>query len=369
MGEGLGIPPFLIMFRGCKFKGVRRILVVRTDRIGDVILSTPVLEGLREQFPKAYIAMLVQPSVVELVAGNPCLDEVIIDDRDGQHRGIGGFLQLVESVRDKGFEVALVLHSTFRVALLSLLAGIPCRIGPASRIYALFLYNRPLFQHRSRVEKHEADYNLDLAEALGVERKNRRTFIPLSEGDRRSAREFLRVRRKNGGSPLVIVHPGMGGSAKNWRADNYARLIEVLAYGLGMEIFLIGSEGDRWLVERVISKVNKGRVTPVVGGLGLRQLAALIAEVDLFIGPSTGPMHIAGAVGTPVVALFSPVRVQSACRWGPYHALATVLTPQVECQAHHGCIGEKCEYYDCMDLITPQQVAEEANRLLNSGAG
>ena len=107
----------------------RNILIVRTDRIGDVVLTTPAIEALRKAFPQARISILVTPVTRELVEGNPYLDEVLIDDRKGRHGGVFGFFNLVKTLRKRQFDLAIILHTKKRTNSLCFLAGIPHRVG------------------------------------------------------------------------------------------------------------------------------------------------------------------------------------------------------------------------------------------------
>ena len=146
---------------------MKKILVTRTDRIGDVVLSTPVFKSLKNSFPSVSISVLVRPYTKDIVTNNPNIDEVIIYDPEGEHKTISGLLKLAKEIEKRNFDTALILFLDFKVGLLTYLSKIPRRIGPGTKLAQIFLTDR-IKQHRSKVDKHETDYNLELAEILGA---------------------------------------------------------------------------------------------------------------------------------------------------------------------------------------------------------
>ena len=328
-----------------------RILVVRTDRIGDVLLSTPVLSVLREQHADCRIAMLVSPYAADAVEGHPALDEVIIDEQSGRHRGPTGFFRLVGDLRGRRFDAVLVLHPTARLALACRLAGIPVRIGTGYRAYG-FLFNRKVYEHRKDARKHEVEYNLAMARALFDGAGEAAPQIHVSEAARRAVEERKRRWRVVPGDPLVLLHPGSGGSARNWPAECFAELAARLSRG-GVRVVVTGSADERDLVERVAGSLPES-VIRVAGELDIRELAALLQTSTLCVTNSTGPLHVAAAVGTPAVALFCPIKPCSPTRWGPYGGDHDVLMPEVPpCPR---CIETACPYFDCMERISVDAV-------------
>ena len=160
-------------------KQYRRILISRTDRIGDVLLSTPVIKALREKFPQAYISMMVAPLARDIVEGNPYLDEVIIYDKDGKHKSWLRSLKFAGRLKKKKFDLAVILHPSNRVHLLTFLAGIPVRLGYNRKLG--FLLNLGKKHEKQHGAKHEAEYNLDLLICLGITGNPRDLFIPIKD--------------------------------------------------------------------------------------------------------------------------------------------------------------------------------------------
>jgi ADP-heptose:LPS heptosyltransferase len=323
-----------------------RILIVRTDRIGDVILSTPVIRNLRRAFPEAHLAFLVSPGSREVVEGHPDLDEILVDDAEGAHRGGGGFIELRGTIREKRFDAAVVLHPTLRLAMLAALAGIPLRVGTGYRAYSA-LFNRRLREHRRRGPKHELQYNLSLLEPLGIRPVELAPRVCLAPGDRAVAERVLEARGLSR-RPFIIIHPGSGGSARDWPLGYFAQLADRIQRDLGVRVLVTGGEQEVGLVGRMVD-LTETRPAVVVGETTLKQLGALMERAELFVSNSTGPMHLAAAVGTRVLAFFPTLFGCRARRWGPWGEGHIVMEPPVpECPR---CEPEKCRYGDCMRMI------------------
>lgn len=357
-----------------------RILVARPDRIGDVILSTPVVAALRRQYPNAYITFLVREAVAPLIRGIPGVDRVFVYDPNGRHSGVGGFFRLMEELKAQEFGISVMLQSTLRIAAALFGVGVPNRVGPLSKIHSYFFYNRGSRQRRSQVEMHEADYNLQLLRKLGIRVGSHKlpSQIGVSAERKAWAKEWLleqgwdRAEReaRGDGKRLIAVHPGMSGSALNWPEQNYVELIRAIRKE-GHEVLVTGGPEEGPLLERMrIQAAKTEDPVMVYGGEksgSVDHLAALFNEVDLVVAPSTGPLHIAVALGKPVVTFYPPIRVQSAIRWGPYiqdAEEAGILVPEVYCGEDFKCRGPKCNYFPCMKMISPREALSEVLRLL-----
>lgn len=336
-----------------------RILMTRTDRIGDVVLSTPAFESVKNRFPQGHVAVLVRPYTRELLEGNPFVDEILTLPRDRSSLGIREILRFSSDIRKKRFDCSVSLFLNATSALIPFLARIPVRIGPATKAAQLFLTHR-IPQRRSKSGRHEMEYNLELAAVLGGEwvGESRIHLSPEEEAGIRDLYPFGNGRR------WVGIHPGSGGSSRNWRPGMYSRLAESLLAEERVEVAFTGGPDEEPLVDAVRSGV-RGRTHKFIGTAGIRRMASFIKQLDLFVGPSTGPMHVATAVGVPVVAIFCPIRVCLPDRWGPIGKKDCALVPEVpRCE---GCVFEQCGYFDCMDRITVDRVAGEVrNRLMET---
>jgi len=330
----------------------QRILVLRTDRIGDVVLSTPVLTALRHRFPHVHIAMLLRPYTADLVRGHPHLDAVLLDDPTGRHAGLPGFFRLWREVRRGRYDTALLLHPSLRLALLCFLAGIAHRVGTGYRAYAL-LFNHRVYQHRKGSGRHELDLNLDLARAVGADLLSVRFYLTVSERERSRVQELLQQAGLQPGLPFIVVHPGSGGSARDWPLPHFAALADRIQEELGLTVVLTGSKAEAPLLERMCN-LMRTRPVRLDGQLSIKELLALLGQARVLVANSTGPLHMGVAAGCRVVGLYCPLLVCAPERWGPYGQRDAVLLPPVPpCRT---CSGLQCPQGDCMELIPPQQV-------------
>lgn len=350
--------------------------MVRADRIGDVILSTPVLEVLRRHFPKSHISVLVQEPVAPLMRALPHVDEVIIYEPMGRHLGFKGFFVLLKELKGRKFETAIILQSQFKIGWVLLLSRIRQRVGPLSKLYSYFFYNRGVRQKRSLVEMHETDYNLQLLRRIGI-RTLGRVSVPqvfLSESVCEQALQWLTERGWREGSRLVVIHPGMGGSALNWPENHYQELAKSLLEE-GLWVVVSGGVMDRPLVAAFEKSTHswpqelRARLLFFNSSDPIDHLGGLFSWAQVVVAPSTGPLHLANALKIPTVSFYPPIRVQSALRWGPYVSddrRVGILVPDVYCGEDFKCRGAVCNYYPCMKTITVEQAFEEVMRLLSA---
>jgi len=340
--------------------------VIRPDRLGDVILSTPVFEALKEKFSDAEITALVQANVRPLLDGLSHLDHVWEYDATG---GLQGLSVLTSKLREGSFDIAVVLQSNWKIAVAVFLAGIPVRIGPLSKPHSYLFYNRGLRQHRSRVECHEAEYNLGLLESLGITVAKRKfpVRVFLAEETRASARTWLTEKGWNPDAPLIAVHPGMGGSALNWPEEYYLELVKRLAES-DKQILVTGGPSEGSILEKY-KNLSSGKII-TYGGKETRDLsflAGLFSAAHVVVAPSTGPLHVAVAVGCRVVTFYPPIRVQSAKRWGPYvqdPGRASIFVPAVRCEETFACPKALCKSDPCMRSLSVENAFNEVERQL-----
>jgi ADP-heptose:LPS heptosyltransferase len=337
---------------------VNRFALIRTDRIGDLVLSLPVAEAIKEAVTGAHVSFVVSPYNAPIARACPFVDDVI--EYSERTDRLGGLLRLVRELRSRKFDVALFLRPTLRAAAAAAVAGVSVRVGTAFRFYSL-LFTRRVPEHRRHAERHECEFNMALLESVvDLKRTDYRPRITIDGAaagfaDRAVARLGLE------GKDFVIVHPGSGGSARNFTPGSYAWLADRIEGDLGTDVVFTFGPGEESLIDEIDS-MRKDRSTRLEGSPDLIELAAFIYRAALFVSGSTGPMHIAAAVGTPTLSFFSPVRSTSPRRWGPLSEKRSVIIPPVpECPT---CINEKCEYYDCMERIDRSAVVEAASDLL-----
>ena len=375
--DASGTPPSSRRAQRIEAQGRLRILVVRPDRLGDVILSTPVFEAIKKHYPRSHLSVLVREHVAPLLRGLSTVDEVIVYDPDRKHKGFKGLFLLAAQLRKREFRIGVVLQTHWRVAAALFIGRVQYRVGPLSRVHSFLFYNRGLRQRRSHVEMHESDYNLQLLRRLGIRVASRKlaTRVCLPTPTLEHARAWLVARGWDPTQLLVAVHPGMGGSALNWPESHYVEFIRALLRESRAVLLTAGPlEGDLALriqgalgplQDKLFCYVNSSH-EPVTF------LGALYHYANLVVAPSTGPLHLAIATGTPVVTFYPPIRVQSAVRWGPYlpdESRASILVPEVYCGEDFSCRGSLCHYYPCMKSLTVAQALEQANIQLSRALG
>jgi|YelNatPaOPRAMG01_1025707.scaffolds.fasta_scaffold00095_47 heptosyltransferase-3 len=339
-----------------------KVLLIRTDRMGDVILSTPVATLIKRAHPDWRVEMLVARQLVPLVGVHRDVDAVLeFGGRDSSLR------ELVRLLRSRRYDAAVLLHPTFRLALSLWLARIPRRIGTAYRLYS-FLLNERVPVHRKRSRLHELELNVLTASPLGLaplpESGELFRFELPEEEERRLAEKLARAGVEPAARPIVL-HPGSGGSARNWPVRRFAELAELLhARGIG-PIVITGTSAERQLVDELV-RLAAVPLVRLDGELEILQLAALLQRARVVVANSTGPLHLAVAMGAPVVGLYCPIGPCHPRRWGPYGRRDAVLMPDVpECDRCRA----SCPHYDCMESIPADRVAAKIGQVMQLSEG
>ncbi|MCX5697415.1 MAG: lipopolysaccharide heptosyltransferase II [Candidatus Omnitrophica bacterium] len=342
---------------------LKRILIVRTDRIGDVVLSTPVIKAVRERYPSAYIAMMVSPYTKEIVEGNPYLDEVIIYDKDTKHKSWRRTLEFARNLKKKRFDLALILHPTNRVHLVTFLAGIKRRIGYDRKLG--FLLTDRIPHTKQSGQKHELEYNFDLLKVLGITPADKNIFVPIKSEAIQAVDELLRREGIKEKDALLAINPGASCPSKIWPAQRFAEVADRLAQGYGFKVLVVAGPKERPLAQDLITNMRE-KAIDLAGRLSLSQLAALLSRCSLFISNDSGPVHIGSAVGVPVISIFGrDQKGLSPKRWGPVGKRDRFLHKPVgciECLAHN-CVRE----FKCMQAISTQDVLNVAEEILKGG--
>lgn len=339
-----------------------KVLVTRTDRLGDLVLSLPVFEDIKTRRPDWKVHALVAPDSAPLVENDPHIDAVWTWTGSETEDELA---DLEDKLRREGFDAVVILQFRTKLARLMKNAGIRKRYGPLSKGSSWFLLNRGSWQSRSRGGRHEMEHNLLLARRLtggwrSLLGKRNRDFpeprLHLTSGQQELGRAFRREEAP-GADTLVFVHPGSGGSALDWEPSRFAGVANTLARQPGWRVFITGAAADSAMVAAVARHLDGG-IDLLLDRFSLREFMGVLAAGDLFIGPSTGPLHMAAAVGCATVGLFPPVVTMSPDRWGPRGSLSRVLVPQVACPSRRNCLGEKCILYNCMARIFDGEVVE-----------
>ncbi len=341
-------------------KDFKRILIVRTDRIGDVLLSTPVIKALRDNYPDAYIAMMVSPYAKDIVEGNPNLDEVIIYDKDSKHRTWGMSIKFALNLKKNKFDLAIVLHPTNRAHLITFLTGIRRRIGYGRKLG--FLLTDRIKHIKQLGEKHELEYSLDLLRYLGIEPKEKSLFMPIRPESEKWIAELFSQEGIKTTDKLLAIHPGASCPSKIWPSERFAQVADRLAQKYGFKVFLIAGPKDIRLAQNVLKNMRHPLIN-LAGKISVSQLASVLKRCQLFISNDSGPVHIASGVGIPVISIFGRnQKGLSPKRWGPLGKRDKVLHKEVGCSE---CLAHNCiKDFACLKAISVDDVLEVADAIL-----
>lgn len=337
---------------------VKRILVIRTDRLGDVLLNVPAVRALRQRFPESHISIMVQPKLKELVSGNPDIDEVIPYDKNGSQKGWLKTLGLIWLLRRKRFDISVTLNPAKRSNIITFLAGIPIRVG-YDRKWG-FLLTHKIKDEKYKGEKHEIEYNLDLVRnTLGADTKDTSLFVPITEDDELYVSNLLQEQGVPSNEKLIAIHPWSSCPSKIWPIQRYIQVANILKETYGINVAVVGEQqyANSLYLQNATGIIN------LCGKLTLRQLAALFKHSNCLISNDSGPVHIACAVGTSCVVIFG--RVLSGVshkRWGPYGNGHIVLQKDAGCAI---CEPQDCKYgYKCLLAVTVEDVLDSVNKIL-----
>ncbi len=297
-----------------KEKEIKKIIISRTDKIGDLVLSIPSFFMAKKMFPKAKLIILVRKYNYEIVKNLPYVDKVLkIDDYKEK--------ELVEEIKNMGVDIFVALYNDKLVMKLAKASEAKIKIAPLSKIKSFFIYNYGVLQKRSKSIKNEAEYNLELIEKIDPLRyqveKELETKLFYEDKHRLEALNFLK--KENIYGKILVINPFMGGSAKNITDVQYIELIVgVLGEIEDLDVILTChvSEKDRGV--EIMEKVGDKRLHLYANKGDLLNLAAIIDKSTVYFGGSTGPTHIAGALGKRIVALYPNKKTQSPTRWGVF---------------------------------------------------
>lgn len=358
-----GVPPAEAVVSSAHWRGAapasqaRNVLVVQSAFLGDSFLTVPLLRRLRDLLPGAKLSVLTTPDKIEIFKG-PWVDEVLIDDKRGADRGLGGPWRVAARLKSRGFDLAVIPHRSLRSALTAYLSGIPRRVGFESSAGRFLLTDTVPFTWLM----HDLERNLALLLPLGG--------APAPDAGESRYLEApplpaaLEAALKDAGPRLVGVHPGAAWNTKRWLPERYAALCARLREE-GLTPVLIGGAGDKALAAGI---ARQSGALDLTGQTDLNGLKALMGRLQLCVTNDSGPMHLAAAAGVPVVAIFgATTRELGFFPYGPGHR---VVEAQLACRpcGLHG--GRECPegHFLCMTLVTVPQVLDACRAALRTEA-
>jgi lipopolysaccharide heptosyltransferase II len=324
---------------------LKKILIIRPDRIGDLILALPVVTSLKKHMPEVEISVLASSYAAPLLSNHPDVNDIIYFSESE------AIAELTTAIKGRNFDVAVHVFPTPRLAMAVFLAGVPERIGTILRTYS-FLFNRKIWENRRPSIRHETEYNMTMLKPLGIDEAPPYPRLYLTDEEKKLAEELLCGSPR----PRIIIHPGgITNLSRNWSVEKYFMLAKELKRK--GSIILTGSEQERAAVKEYI----RPEVTDLMGKLSLRSLMGVISEADLVVSGTTGPMHIAAALNVPTVSFFPLTSRHHPRRWRPYGNQNIIMTPDLPCDNRCG----RCRHGNCVDHIELSDVIEKIETLLH----
>jgi heptosyltransferase-2 len=285
-----------------------RILVARIDRIGDVILSTPIPREIKKARPDSYVTVLVKKYTKDVYLNNPYVDEIIVYD-EPVHGKLPTFGSLVKTLRKYKFSHAFMLLPNERLNWLLFLSAIPIRIGVGHKLYQFLSFSKYVERHNYNPLRHESDYCLDMVRKIGIEPQSNVPEIFLTK-EEIEARDKFKTQLAPGGELLIGINTTSGKSSPNLTVDEYKKLITQLKENTNIRVIVTDDNPPKEIV-------NIKDVVFLNIGLSLRRSIVNFSTLDVLISASTGPMHICAALKVPTISLFCPLTACSPKLWGP----------------------------------------------------
>jgi heptosyltransferase-2 len=340
-----------------------KILVMRYRFIGDTVLTVPFLRNLRLAYPEARIDLMLEPFSGQVLAGCPYVDRIIPFEfrtihkysASSQRGKLAGYLHYWNLLRDEGYDAAFALKRSLSSALLIRAAGIPRRIGFATE-GRTFLLTDPV---PYRQDRHEVENFLDCLRVLDIQvHSSALELWPSAENDAK-ADELFSAAGWGRDDLKIIIHAAASLPAKQWPLDRFAAVMKVLKELHGAHFIYTGAPADT-ILYREIEQRGPFHGMNLCGTMGLHANLSIYRAAHLFFGVDSGPMHMAAAVGVPVVALFGPTDER---KWGPWGDGHTVITRRVSC---YPCKPHKCPDNECMKKISVEEALEAVEKKLSA---
>lgn len=336
---------------------MRNVLIIKLRYLGDVLLATPTVRAIKVARPDVRVTMMVNRGTEDVLSGNPDLDEVMVLDKGSR----AAQWRLIAGLRRRRFDTVIDLTDGDRSAFLSWISGAPVRIGFndehrwRGRCYTQVIQPVPGVRHR-------IDRDLAALKPIGIQSGSKDPQLWLTPEEENSGDQLLDQLGVQRAQSIVILQPGARYWFKAWPPERFAELADQLTSQYGCQVLIGGSRQDIDLAQQ-IRQMAKSSPVIMAGHTTIKQFAAIAKKSALFVGSDSGAMHIAAAVGTPVVALFGPSNPRE---WGPRGSSVEVLYKGLDCRScfHPTCTrGEE----NCMRLIAVHEVFAAAQRFLLVG--
>ena len=322
-------------------RDVNKILVVTLSNIGDVVLTLPVIGALRESFKDAAIDVLVSPRAQEIFKGDPRIGNTYIYDKFASPVSK---LRLILRLRQKKYDLLVDLRN----GLFGLLVGARFCTGPSKKILS-----------KGEGVRHKIDEHIGKIRELGLSASGAQYPVWISGDDAAKTASLVMDKGIMDADEIICVAPGAKSHIKRWREEGFAKACDMLIEACKVKVVFIGDDSDKDICDRIVGMMKNYSVS-MAGMTNLRELAWIIKRSRLIITNDSAPLHIAGSVGTPAVAIFGPTDHN---KYGPRHGAGTAVFKKLHCSP---CEVASCRYnLECMKAVTAEEVFDAARKILD----
>lgn len=323
-----------------------KILIIQLRRIGDVLLTTPVIRALREKFPRARIDFLVEKPGAEILQGNPYLNNILVYNKKEQ-------VNWLRRVRGEHYDVILDFLRNPRTGWLTLLSGARYRIAFRNR-WRDFFYNVRV--KPDPVPKYVPAFKLDMLKSFGIENNNVVLDLAVSEKDGARVRQWLSQEGIHDSDLLLGISPTSRRQARRWRKTGFAEVADYLIQKHKAKVVFLYGPGEEGYVDDILQMCKETALKHP--SLTVGELTALIKQLKLFVGNDNGPMHIAQAFAIPTVVIFGPTQ---SVNWSDPQPRNRVVKSDVDCLE---CNRQECEKMSCMEKVSAEKVIEAVQKIM-----
>ncbi len=342
---------------------IKKILVIRLDRIGDMVMTTPIFRALKEGWPDVQVTVLTNPINKNIVIKNPFIDCILVYDRENEHKSFNSRLIFFRGIRERKFDLVIdpYLDYELKTSFITRFVGNRFRLGfefAGRGIFYNIRYHPNVFPV-STEKKHMIDYNLNLLAYLGIQAQKRQPEIFLSTDEKGNATKLLIKNRVNPESRIIGIHPGGHYESQRWPIKRFAAISDYLITSYDINVILFAGREEKQLMSEYKDYAVK---TPIIlEDLSLREFMSTLNHCSLFLCNNSGPLHIATALNIPTVSTMGPT---VPYHWWPYGKNHIVLRKDLDCSP---CKKGICKTHECMKLIETNDflsaVKEQLKRL------
>ena len=346
---------------------INKIFIRESNWIGDAVMTTPAISSIKKSFPHAKLSVAANPYVAEVLRYNPCIDEFLVfASKNSNNNLLSRFRLFRQWGKKNNFDIAILFTNSFKSAFEVFLMGIPERAGFDTDGRG-FLLTKKIHATAEILKKHDVEYFLELITEIGIEPQDKELTLKLSSSDEAFAKDFFAQNNLSPTQLIVTICAGASVSPKEWHSERYAKLCDLLIKNYKAQVIIIGSNADYPVSSKIISLMEEKAIN-LAGKTSLRESMAIIKNSSLYIGNNSGPMHIAAAFKTPIVAILGPSAPEKTAPYLEKEKYELVIKP-FECRPCRHNFFRECKPSannkpPCIEAIEVEDVMKGINSLL-----